>query len=86
MKKIIVIIDLHCDASLPMGYYDSGGGNKYSRNVITMLLQNKISFLYFTQKQLKELESTVYLENDSCLYRIDEMILGNKTDYLSDYY
>lgn len=71
MEKMIVIIDLHCDGLLPPGYSSSGGGNKYSRNILALLIAKNIPFIYFTEKTDSNLESFIQLASRSFLYRID---------------
>ena len=68
---MIVLIDLQCDASLPSGVHDAGGGNKYSRNLISLLLSNNIPFLYFTVKRFAELETEIRISKECYFYRID---------------
>ena len=46
MKKYVVIIDLHCDPTIPSGSGDSGGGNAYSRSLLQEL--QKIMYITFT--------------------------------------
>lgn len=70
MKIMIIIIDLHCDALLPSGCLTSGGGNKYSRNILSLLLSHNIPFLYFTVKTDLNLESFIQLDSCSFFYRI----------------
>lgn len=61
---------MHCDAMLPSGYGNSGGGNKYSRNIISMLIAENIPFLYFTEQLNSNLETFGKLGTDSYFYRI----------------
>lgn len=61
---------MHCDAMLPSGYENSGGGNKYSRNIISMLISEKISFLYFTEQTDDTLETSGNLGTEAYFYRI----------------
>lgn len=67
---MIIIIDLHCDALLPPGCLTSGGGNKYSRNILSFLASHNIPFLYFTVKTDPHLESFIQLGARSFFYRI----------------
>lgn len=86
MKKMIVIIDLHCDASMPPGAMEFGGGNKYSRNLISILLSENIPFLYFTHKKLPQLEEILQLAPNTFFYRIELENLGvNDKDFLQNY-
>lgn len=68
---MIIIIDLHCDALIPSGCLTSGGGNKYSRNILSLLISNNIPFLYFTLKTDLKLESCIQLGSCSFFYRIN---------------
>lgn len=70
MNIMIIIIDLHCDALLPSGCLTSGGGNKYSRNILSLLITHNIPFLYFTIKTDSHLESFMQLGTCSFFYRI----------------
>lgn len=45
MKKYVVIIDLHCDPTIPSGAGDIGGGNTYSRSLLHEL--QKITYTIF---------------------------------------
>lgn len=67
---MIIIIDLHCDALMPPGCLTSGGGNKYSRNILSLLVSHNIPFLYFTVKTDSHLESFIQLGACSFFYRI----------------
>lgn len=67
---MIIIIDLHCDALMPPGCLTSGGGNKYSRNLLSILVSHNIPFLYFTVKTDSHLESFMQLGAYSFFYRI----------------
>lgn len=67
---MIIIIDLHCDALMPPGCLTSGGGNKYSRNILSLLISHNIPFLYFTVKTDSHLESVIQLGACSFFYRI----------------
>lgn len=88
---MIVIIDLHCDASMPAGAYDFGGGSKYSRNLISLLLSENIPFLYFTCKKFDVLEENIQLTPNACFYRIpfdgitDKELLLKHRQHILDY-
>lgn len=86
MKKLIILIDLHCDASMPSGSEEFGGGNMYTRNLIKCLLQIKKPFIYITRKKFDYLENEVCLSEKGTFFRID---LGsfsyNDKDLLQDY-
>ena len=49
MKKYVVIIDLHCDPTIPSGAGDIGGGNTYSRSLLHELQKNNIYHIYITR-------------------------------------
>lgn len=74
MKKLIVLIDLHCDASMPSGSEEFGGGNMYTRNLLKGLLQVNEPFIYITRKKFDYLENKVSLSEKAAFFRID---LGN---------
>lgn len=86
MKKLIILIDLHCDASMPSGAEEFGGGNMYTRNLIKCLLQINEPFIYITRKKFNYLEDKVSLSEKAEFFRID---LGNFSyndkDLLQDY-
>lgn len=71
MEIMIIIIDLHCDASLPLGASDVGGGNKYSRNLLSLLISKSVPFSYFTIKKNNDLEEKIQLANHSFFFRIN---------------
>lgn len=74
MEKMIVIIDLHCDATMPLGAYEFGGGNKYSRSLINLLMQYQIPFIYITRQKFPKLETYWAMGRHQFFYRIK---LGN---------
>ena len=55
MKKYVVIIDLHCDPTIPSGAGDIGGGNTYSRSLLQELQKNNIYHIYITRKKYPHL-------------------------------
>ena len=87
MRQLIVIIDLHCDATMPSGAQEFGGGNTYARNLILGLLERNCNFIYITRKKYPFLEDSVQLSQSAALYRLD---LGNfgpdDKDVLQHYY
>lgn len=87
MRQLIVIIDLHCDATMPSGAQEFGGGNTYARNLMLGLLERDCDFIYITRKKYPFLEASVRLSQSSYLYRLD---LGNfgadDKDVLQHYY
>lgn len=62
---------MHCDALLPSGYSTSGGGNKYSKNILSLLLSQNIPFIYFTEQKTYDLESFMQLAPNAYFYRIN---------------
>lgn len=74
METLVVLIDLHCDASMPSGLEEFGGGNMYTRNLIKCLLKTHIPFVYITRKKFSYLESKIRMSSNSEFYRID---IGN---------
>ncbi len=82
MKVMIIIIDLHCDALLPSGCMASGGGNKYSRNILSLLISRNISFLYFTMKTDLNLREFMQLGACSFFYRINIPCTNDTNSYL----
>lgn len=56
MRKVL-IIDLHCDALLPAGLGEFGGGNTYSKSVISTIINTDIEYLYVTRKKIHYLPS-----------------------------
>lgn len=85
-KTMIVILDLHCDASLPLGAFDAGGGNKYSRNLISVLISKHIPILYFTINRGKNLEEKLQIADNSYFFRITvESFDFQNTNYTSEF-
>lgn len=74
MRQLVVIIDLHCDATMPSGAQEFGGGNTYARNLLLGLLERSCNFIYITRKKYPFLESSVRLSQSAVLYRLN---LGN---------
>lgn len=71
MKKYIVIIDLHCDPTIPSGAGDIGGGNTYSRSLLHELQKNNVPHIYITRKKYPHLEEYIHMTPCSEFYRID---------------
>ena len=71
MKTNILFIDLHCDATMPSGAKEFGGGNTYSRGVLRFILKhNNLNCLYITRKKFQELPSSEVLGENCRLQRI----------------
>ena len=79
MKNMIIIIDLHCDASLPPGAFDFGGGNKYSKNLLSLLLSKNIPFIYFTHRRMEVLEQSCQLGPEAFFIRLNLVNLSVNT-------
>lgn len=87
MIPLIVIVDLHCDATMPSGAQEFGGGNTYARNLLLGLLDTNYDFLYITRKKYAFLEEKVLLSPRGTLYRIDLGDFGvDDKDKLQDHY
>ena len=87
MKNLIVIIDLHCDATMPSGAQEFGGGNTYARNLVLGLLKEDCAFLYITRKKYFFLETKVLLSSQATLYRLYLGDFGaDDKDKLQEYY
>lgn len=71
MKKYVVIIDLHCDPTIPSGAGDIGGGNTYSRSLLHELQKNNIYHIYITRKKYPHLEESIIMTPFSDFYRIN---------------
>lgn len=87
MRQLIVIIDLHCDATMPSGAQEFGGGNTYARNLLLGLLERDCAFIYITRKKYSFLEGSVQLSKSASLYRLDLGDFGaDDKDILQHYY
>lgn len=71
MKRCIVIIDLHCDPTIPSGAGDIGGGNTYSRSLLQELQNAEIFHIYITRKKYSYLEEYIQMTPFSHFYRIN---------------
>lgn len=69
-----MIIDLHCDPTIPSGAGDIGGGNTYSRSLLQELQKHDVYHIYITRKKYPHLEEYISMTPSSDFYRID---LGN---------
>lgn len=54
MRKVL-IIDLHCDSLLPAGVGEFGGGNTYSKSLISTIMNTDVEFMYITRKKIAAL-------------------------------
>lgn len=83
---MIIIIDLHCDATMPLGAYEFGGGNKYSRSLINLFIKHQIPFIYITRQKFPELEECCILGKHQYFYRIKLGNLGiSDKDFIQNY-
>lgn len=74
----IIFIDLHCDATMPSGANEFGGGNTYSRGLIKGITQNNNLFcVYVTRKKFSNLPSTEQI-SENCI--IERITLGDSID------
>lgn len=71
MRKYVVIIDLHCDPTIPSGAGDIGGGNTYSRSLLQESQKNNIYHIYITRKKYPYLEEYISMTPFSDFYRIN---------------
>ena len=71
MKTYVVIIDLHCDPTIPSGAGDIGGGNTYSRSLLQELQKNNVYHIYITRKKYPYLEEYIQMTPFSKFYRIN---------------
>lgn len=69
MRKVL-IIDLHCDALLPSGVGEFGGGNTYSKSVISTIMNTDVEFMYITRKKLPSLPDTEKIASNIKYIRI----------------
>lgn len=71
----LLFIDLHCDATMPSGANEFGGGNTYSRGLLKGISENENIFcVYVTRKKYKDIISTEEI-SDHCF--IERIILGD---------
>ena len=67
----LLFIDLHCDATMPSGAKEFGGGNTYSRGLLKHIIKTpEITCLYITRKKFSFLESTEKISPNCTLERI----------------
>lgn len=71
MIPYIVIIDLHCDPTIPSGAGDLAGGNTYSRNLLMQLIKTPYKSIFITRKKYPYLDEYIKLSDNSDFYRID---------------
>lgn len=84
----LLFIDLHCDATMPSGTKEFGGGNTYSRGLLKHIIETpRIICIYITRKKYRSLETTEKISSNCILERIT---LGgfdpDDKDILQDYY
>lgn len=56
MDERLVIIDLHCDPTMPAGAKEAGGGNVYMRQLLQCLGSTDLRVTYITRKKYQELD------------------------------
>lgn len=69
MRKVL-IIDLHCDALLPAGVGEFGGGNNYSKSLISEIMNTDIEFMYITRKKISSLPDIENIASNIKYFRI----------------
>lgn len=69
--KNLLIIDLHCDALLPSGVGEFGGGNTYSKSVIATIANTDIKCLYITRKKIQSLPDEEKISSNITYIRIE---------------
>lgn len=85
--KTIVIIDLHCDATMPAGAQEFGGGNVYSYGLLQHFIRDKLPCVYITRKKYPHLKESVPLSDTVSLIRLDLGDFGpDDVDLLQEYY
>ncbi len=67
----VLIIDLHCDALLPSGVEEFGGGNTYSNSLLKVLIDSDINILYVTRKKVDSLPETEIISDNVLFHRIE---------------
>lgn len=83
----LVIIDLHCDPTIPAGANEAGGGNVYMRQLLKGLERSGIRAIYITRKKYQTLESKAVLPNGAEFYRLDLGDWGpNDKSVLQEYF
>lgn len=68
--KNVLILDLHCDALLPAGAGEFGGGNVYSKALLQLLIDTKFNILYITRKKIETLKDVELFSSNIKYYRI----------------
>lgn len=71
METRLIIIDLHCDPTMPAGANEAGGGNVYMRQLLHGLVSTGIRATYITRKKYPELESSAVISNGIDFYRLE---------------
>ena len=85
--KRLVIIDLHCDPTMPAGANEAGGGNVYMRQLLRKLDITNMSIIYITRKKYPQLEDHFVTANGVEFYRLDLGSWGsNDKSVLQKYY
>ena len=67
----LILIDLHCDATMPSGALEFGGGNTYSRGLLQNIINNpEITCYYVTRKKFPFLCDSEKWSNNCFMERI----------------
>ena len=67
----LLFLDLHCDALLPAGVGEFGGGNTYSRSILNLISKFKdINCLYITRKKSEDLTEELDVSGNIQFIRI----------------
>lgn len=69
MRKVL-IIDLHCDALLPAGVGEFGGGNTYSKSLLSTIMNTDVEFMYITRKKISSLSDSENIASNIKYFRI----------------
>lgn len=87
MNTRLIIIDLHCDPTMPAGANEAGGGNVYMRQLLRELTSTGIRATYITRKKYPELESYFVMSGGIDFYRLELGDWGpNDKTVLQEYY
>ncbi|RGG70449.1 glycosyltransferase [Ruminococcus sp. AF17-24] len=74
----ILFIDLHCDATMPSGANEFGGGNTYSRGLLKGIIRNENLFCVYVTRKKYDFFSNNEKISDNCF--IERLKLGDSAD------
>ena len=78
MKMKIIFIDLHCDATMPSGANEFGGGNTYSRGLLKGIAGNSnLHCIYITRRKYTHIPLCEQI-SENCF--IERITLGDTVD------